>query len=651
MKKIHFILLFLFISQLISQTLMAGQQRIALVIGNGDYKTNPLSNPVNDAHLMADNLKKLGFEVILKTDASQQIMDDAIEQLGRKLEQGGVGLFFYAGHAMQSKGRNYLIPVGSRLQREKDLKYKAVDSGMVLDEMSNAHNGLNIVIFDACRDNPLSRKFRTASRGLSRLDNTLTGLLLAYSTAPGTVASDGDGKNSPYTKALVKAMNQPGLPLEMVFKETLKQVKKTTRGKQIPWFNSSVEGDFYFIESQNNLQTAVQVASAELDTADSHEHEFWNDVKSDPSKEMYEAYLENYPDGHYTPIVQIKLKKLLIRTSQLQEKTGKVTIRSNVYNDKVMINGEARGSTRLDLTLKAGPYAVEVSKAGYETWVHNMQVQSGSEQVIYARLMRQENSLPASRPDSSSYLTSYHTSGSNTIEERVTGMELIKVPSGCFQMGSNKGDFDEKPVHKVCITQDYYLGKYEVTQGQWQAIMGNNPSRFKKGRHHPVEDVSWNDVQTFIRKLNARTGHRYRLPTEAEWEYACRSGGKNQTYCGGNNLSSYGWYGEDWDKGHHSVGGKSPNALGLYDMSGNVYEWVQDWHVYDYYKNSPTDNPMGPADGSSRVARGGNWHGSGPDSRRRTGHNARKSRAVNRSGFRPDLRFNDMGFRLARSSY
>lgn len=217
-------------------------------------------------------------------------------------------------------------------------------------------------------------------------------------------------------------------------------------------------------------------------------------------------------------------------------------------------------------------------------------------------------------------------------------MELVKIPKGYFQMGSNDGGSNEKPVHKVCITKPFYMGKYEVTQGQWQAIMGNNPSEFKKGNNHPVEQVSWNDIQTFIRKLNAKTGKNYRLPTEAEWEYACRSGGKNQKYCEGNNVSTYGWYGEGWKNGHHAVGGKSPNGLGLYDMSGNVWEWVQDKYGESYYQSSPTNDPTGPSGGSYRVFRGGSWGG-----------DVSHLRSANRFDNFPSRRNFHIGFRLSRS--
>lgn len=212
---------------------------------------------------------------------------------------------------------------------------------------------------------------------------------------------------------------------------------------------------------------------------------------------------------------------------------------------------------------------------------------------------------------------------------------MLRVPAGCFQMGRNDGFPNEKPRHKVCITKDFYLGKYEVTQEQWRSVMGKNPSIFK-GDNRPVENVNWNDVQTFIKKLNQKTNGHFRLPTEAEWEYACRSGGKDQDYCGGNEISDYAWYVVNSFMMTHPVGTKKPNALGLYDMSGNVWEWVQDVYDKDYYKNSPVNDPTGPSEGYYRTNRGGSWllspHG---------------HRSTSRDKNQPKFRFNNLGFRLA----
>ena len=281
-------LISLILSLLISPALMASSNRVALVIGNSSYSDAPLKNPVNDARLVAKNLKRLGFKVILRTNASQQAMADAIGDFGQQLEQGSVGLFFYAGHGIQSRGNNYLIPVDSKLKREAQLKYNAIDAGQVLEEMRLAGNSLNIVILDACRNNPLTRSFRSGKRGLARIDDMPRGTLLAYSTSPGDVAADGDGQNSPYTLALIDAMRQKDQPLELVFKEVTKRVQRSTRGEQLPWMTSSVTGDFYFSgEGQSDLPAPIQIASADPDVASKDEREFWAEVKSDPSKEMY----------------------------------------------------------------------------------------------------------------------------------------------------------------------------------------------------------------------------------------------------------------------------------------------------------------------------------------------------------------------------
>jgi len=218
--------------------------------------------------------------------------------------------------------------------------------------------------------------------------------------------------------------------------------------------------------------------------------------------------------------------------------------------------------------------------------------------------------------------------------DSATGMEFVWVPGGCFQMGSNRGDADEKPVHKVCV-DGFYIGKYEVTQGQWRKLMGNNPARFKKGDNYPVEQVSWDDCQLFVRKLNGQSNKTFRLPTEAEWEYACRSGGRDEQYSGGNDIDRVAWYSSNSRKSTRAVGGKAVNGLGLYDMSGNVWEWCSDWYDSNYYQKSPRQNPQGPDSGSYRVARGGGWC-----------YGPRRVRSANRFMYWPSNRISNLGFRL-----
>ena len=214
-----------------------------------------------------------------------------------------------------------------------------------------------------------------------------------------------------------------------------------------------------------------------------------------------------------------------------------------------------------------------------------------------------------------------------------TGMEFVFVPGGCFRMGSDTGNSDEKPVHEVCVS-GFFIGTYEVTQVQWQKVMGSNPSRFNRcGEDCPVEQVSSSDALDFISRLNTKTGKNYRLPTEAEWEYACRSGGKDAVFCGGGEIDSVAWYGKNSGGKTNPVGRKLPNGLGIYDMSGNVWEWVQDWK--GDYSGSNRQDPKGPLSGSTRMRRGGSWQ-----------YGAGQARSTWRSSGYPDDRALDIGFRL-----
>jgi formylglycine-generating enzyme required for sulfatase activity len=222
---------------------------------------------------------------------------------------------------------------------------------------------------------------------------------------------------------------------------------------------------------------------------------------------------------------------------------------------------------------------------------------------------------------------------------------------GCTSEQQDCND-DEKPAHKVKVS-DFYIGRYEVTQKEWVATMGDNPSYFKDCDNCPVEQVSWDDVQLYIQKLNKKTGKNYRLPTEAEWEYAARQGGEKVLMGNGKNKadpSEINFNGSDSYKKSYSVVGEyrvktipvgslqSPNKLGLHDMSGNVYEWCSDWYGSDYYKNSSATNPQGPASGSARVLRGGSWSSYPQD-----------CRVANRLYYTPDGRYYRVGFRLART--
>jgi len=218
------------------------ESRWALVIGNAAYAGGELRNPLNDARSMAEVLRELRFDADLRENLDHQAMEEAIRAFGRKLRTGGVGVFYFAGHGVQVEGRNYLIPVGPRIDEETEIKYKAVDLGFLLDQMGEAHNRLNIVILDACRDNPF-RSFRTLRRGLAQTEAP-TGTIIAYATAPGKVAADGTGRHGVFTEHLLAVLHLPGLKIEEVFKQTRQAVVGTTGGAQVPWTASSLVGEF-----------------------------------------------------------------------------------------------------------------------------------------------------------------------------------------------------------------------------------------------------------------------------------------------------------------------------------------------------------------------------------------------------------------------
>ncbi|MGV8059550.1 MAG: SUMF1/EgtB/PvdO family nonheme iron enzyme [Smithellaceae bacterium] len=492
----------------------APEQRLALVIGNAVYSFSPLKNPVNDASDIASSLRKQGFTVILKKNVNLKEMEASIEDFGNRLKKGGVGLFYFAGHGLQAGGVNYLIPIGAKIDKESDIKYEAVDAGKILDEMANAANGFNIIILDACRDNPFSRQFRSLSRGLAIVGSAPKGSYISYSTGPGHVALDGDGRNSPFAAALMQYMKEPGLTIEQVFKNVRHKLNRETGGKQVPWELSSLEGDFFFAGEKGKKTASSRESSDSRDTVTSS--------------------------------------------------TGQQTKERSFFED------------------------------------------------------------------------------GDTFKDPVTGMEFILVRAGCFQMGDSFGDglTSEKPLHEVCV-DSFYLGKYEVTQGQWKKIMGTNPSHFKDcGDNCPVESVTWTDVQSFIAEMSNLSSQKYRLPTEAEWEYAARESGKTIKWAGTsseNRLDDYAWYDANSADKPHPVGRKKPNALGLYDMTGNVWEWTNDLYLESFYSKSSRDNPRNAEEGTARVLRGGCWLDRTAD-----------IRSSLRFFFAPQTGFKSIGFRLLR---
>jgi len=605
------------------------QKRIALVIGNSAYgeEIGNLKNPENDARDIANALVALGFSVTKKFNADKRQMRQAINQFGKQLAQpNSVGLFYFAGHGVQVKNRNYLIPVGAAIDGETDVEYEAIDAGRILGKMEAAGNSLNLVILDACRDNPFDGSFRAAySRGLTRIP-VPRGSMILYAASPGEKAADGQGRNGVFTQNLLQKLNQPGLTVDQVFKQTAEAVYSATGRKQLPYREGSIIGEFYFRLTRINKSTSP--TPSPMVSLASTEDIFIQYMDKDDQIQI-QTYLDEYPQGKLAVLFRAKLKKF-----EISEYT--LTVRSNVNGDTVYIDGKNYGTTRLDVKLPPGEYTLKIEKEGYETFEQMLQL--ASNQTVRGVLKKE--ALPLKYAG--------QVKQGQTWTDPNTRMKFVWVPKGCFQMGSRLGDGDEKPVHEVCV-DGYWLGQTEVTQGQWKKLMRNNPAHFASNggvfsdgdcddETCPVEQVSWDDTQAFIRKLNAQSSKTYRLPTEAEWEYACRSGGKNQKYAGRNSANSAVWYEGNADRKTHPVGQKDGNGLGLYDMSGNVWEWVQDDYSDSAYRSHGRHNPIYDAGGQDRVIRGGSWN-----------DGASRSRCTARDDSTSDDSDYFLGFRLLRA--
>jgi len=279
------------------------EPRVALVIGNSAYAEAKLLNPVNDARSMAEALRTCGFDVTLLENSNLEKMSEALDAFGVKLRaQGGAGLFYFAGHGLQVRGENYLVPVGAKIFSEAEVPFRALNAGIVLAKMQAAKNKVNIVILDACRNNPFARSWRSSTGGLASMDAPI-GTLIAYATAPGQTAADGTGSHGLYTEHLLQTLKEPGLPLENVFKRVRTFVASASGGQQVPWENTSLTGDFYF-------KAPVPGATKAITEAQEQEAAQWEAIKESEDVGLLKGYLAKYPKGAFAKVVNQKLEAI-----------------------------------------------------------------------------------------------------------------------------------------------------------------------------------------------------------------------------------------------------------------------------------------------------------------------------------------------------
>ena len=294
---------------------LAASERVALLIGNNNYGSTPLRNAVNDAHDLGEALKELGFQVIVRENASRKDMIEAIREFGTAIDGANTALFFYAGHAMQFKDRNYLIPIDAAMGSEEDVTFFSVEIGQIFDRMDRARTKFNFIILDACRDNPFAASFKVSSQGLAQMSSP-SGTLIAYATAPGSVAADGYGRNGIYTKNILANIRTPDLPVEIMFKRVREGVERESLRLQTPWDSSSLKGDFVFNGTGKAAGAVAQSGNPSADSTLAIEREFWISVRDSNRAEDIRAYLDKYPNGNFASLARNKLEAL-VRPTQV----------------------------------------------------------------------------------------------------------------------------------------------------------------------------------------------------------------------------------------------------------------------------------------------------------------------------------------------
>lgn len=322
------------------------EERVALVIGNSAYKTSPLRNPVNDARDMANSLRGYGFTVIERNNLTVKQIGSTLREFRSKLTPGSVALVFYAGHGLQIKGENYLTAVDADIDGEEDVPNQSLSTRQIMDVLADAKSKLNLVFLDACRDNPYSRSFRSASRGLGR-ENAPSGTLISFATRPGSIAADGDGRNGLYTSVLLQQMKTIDQPIEQVLKRVVTGVKTASNGKQEPWMEGSIEGDFCFGQCGALIENASPSIPVRQEKKDPEE-EAWNSATRTNTFSAFQAYLNLYPNGRYKAAAQIAMTAV-DKTSQssqgvspsLQNSSAQVT--SFDIANKVFVGTWANG--------------------------------------------------------------------------------------------------------------------------------------------------------------------------------------------------------------------------------------------------------------------------------------------------------------------
>jgi formylglycine-generating enzyme required for sulfatase activity len=563
------------------------EKRVALVIGNSAYRNvGRLDNPANDAKLLSDTLRALGFTLVgggAQLDLDKPAFDRTVQAFGAALAGADVGLFYYAGHGVQVRGENYLIPVDANPTKEADVDFQMLDTNLVLRQMEGAGTRLNIVILDACRNNPFggrslavgrardaeNDRMRDTGGGLAQMQAP-EGTLISFATQPGSVAQDGADGNSPYARALADTIRKPGLGIFDAFNQIGLQVKRATKGVQQPWVSSSpIDGAFYFVPPGGAVSAPVAAGPAADEIA-------WSYLKSTTDVRTLRQFADAFPQGSHRSEAEARIAALEQEAARADAERQRMAA----------LTPPATAAPAL--AVPVGPLAPERERA-----------------------LKPKDSF----------------------KECDGCPVMVTMPAGSFTMGSPANEpqrgSDEGPQQQIAIRQAFAVGRSEVSFDEWFACVAEGGcNAYRPGDYgwgagkRPVINVSWTDAQAYVKWLSQKTGAPYRLLSESEREYVAR--GCTSPSC----PSTPFWFGKDisparanydWRYSYDgsakaqpprrtvATDASEPNPFGLLHVHGNVWEWVADcWNAS--LAGLPNDGaPRTTGDCNSRVIRGGAW--------------------------------------------
>ena len=538
---------------------MKKEKRVAFVIGNGDYDDFPVVTATRDADIMKTFLEEHNFEVVYAENASKREIIKGIRTFNSSMQDGGIALFYFTGHTIQVKGKNYLIPVEASIENDYHVLYEAIELDAILKKMNKTGNRLNMVIINAANQNAYAEKFRVKKKGLAKIKTT-NSMDLILSTAPNKALKD-----YPFTMKLIPILSLKGTSN----KEGLKQFQE--RYKQ-PYVKLS-DQDFYF-----NLP----------DRLEDKEEKLWKETLALGSTAAYANYLSLYPNSAYAKQATTALDSIKRKTQEKLDKQKRL---------EVEVSKDETAKQQLE-TLKEEQEKKLLSES--EELKRLADEKKAKEELAIAAALAEEKRIARANTH---------------FVEPV--MQLIKA--GSFTMGSNDGNEDERPQHTAAIEKDFYIGRFEVTNVEYNEFIRATKKKTMIPPNwttdmQPAVGVSWDDANAYAAWLSDLTQKTYRLPTEKEWEYAARAGATTRYYWGDrdtshrkdawrkeypDNAHSYAWVKTNAEDITHTVGEKKPNQWGLHDVLGNVWEWCSDTYTENY--NAPAEEE------SLKVIRGGSW--------------------------------------------